>query len=169
MITAQLPNESSKAYRAYLCYEKLGRTRSIALAYAKYRNQSESSAKPSSAFIGWKSEFNWEERVMAYDLEEEARERDRQRAIDDDAYQVELEEFRQNQLNAGKTGTAIALELKQRLLDWVEAHPKIESWSDALVVARIITTLETTSFEQWAKAIHIDILLAQMDDSEIDD
>jgi hypothetical protein len=165
-MTTQHPNESAKAFHAYCCYEELGPTRTIALAYAKYRDRPESSVKPSASFIGWKSEFRWDDRAMAYDLEEESRQRAAKVSIDDDAYKEELEQFRRLQLNAGKQGVAIVLNLKKKLLDWVETHPAIESLRDALVVARIIATLEMSSSEQWAKAIHIDILLSQMDETE---
>jgi hypothetical protein len=168
------PDESAKAWRGYCCYQNLGPERTIALAYAIYRqvdqDPSESPViKPSASFIGWKSEFNWDERVKAWDASEEEIARNRQRAIDDEAYQAELELFRQIQLNAGKKGVAIVLTLKKVLSDWIETHPPIESWREALMATRIIATLEMSSSEQWAKSIHIDLLLAEMNDSEMDD
>ena len=162
------PDESAKAWSAYLCYQNLGPQRTIALAYAVYRKCTANLARPSASFIAWKAEFNWDEQVEIWDKLEEAAARDRQRKIDDDNYQSELEQFKRLQLNAGKQGTAIALNLKTKLLKWVETHPTIMTWTEALTVARIITTLEMSSAEQWANALHVDRLLEQMDDSEID-
>ena len=163
------PDESAKAWSAYLCYQNLGPQRTIALAYAVYRKCTANLARPSASFIAWKAEFNWDERVEIWDKLEEAAAQDRQRTIDDDNYQSELEQFKRLQLNAGKQGTAIALNLKTKLLKWVETHPTITTWHEALIVARLIATLEVPSAEQWAKALHIDRLLQQMlDDSKID-
>ena len=162
------PDESAKAWSAYLCYQNLGPQRTIAFAYAVYRKCTANLARPSASFIAWKAEFNWDEQVEIWDKLEEAAARDRQRKIDDDNYQSELEQFKRLQLNAGKQGTAIALNLKTKLLKWVETHPTIMTWTEALTVARIITTLEMSSAEQWANALHVDRLLEQMDDSEID-
>lgn len=163
------PDESAKAFHAYLCYQNLGTQRTIALAYAVYRKCTTDPSKPSAAFIAWKSQFDWDGRVEVWDTLEQAAARERQRTIDDHDYQAELEQFKRLQLNAGKQGTAIALNLKTKLLKWVETHPTIMTWHEALIVSRIIATLEVPSAEQWAKALHIDRLLEQMlDDSEID-
>ena len=165
----QHPDESAKAFHAYLCYQNLGRQRTIALAYAVYRKCTANLARPSASFIAWKAEFNWDERVEVWDRLEQAAAQERQRAIDDEAYQEELEQFRRIQLNAGKQGTAIALNLKARILAWVETHPTITNWTDAVAVSLILSRLEIVAAEQWAKALHIDRLLEQMlDDSEID-
>lgn len=161
----QHPDESAKAWSAYLCYQNLGPQRTIAGAYTVYRQGTNS--RPSASFIAWKAQFDWDGRVRVWNESQEATARDRQRAIDDDAYQGELEQFRRLQLNAGKQGTAIVFNLKTKLLKWVETHPTITRWSEALIVARIVATIEIPSTEQWAKAIHIDLLLDQMDDSEI--
>ena len=166
----QHPDESTKAFHAYECYQSLGAGRSIALAYAKYRQHDHDTvAKISGSFIEWKNRFNWDERVKICDASEAAAARERQRALDDKAYQEELESFRRVQLNAGKTGTAIVLNLKAKILAWSETHPTISTWTEALIVARIISTIEMSSAEQWAKALHVDRLLEQMlDNSEID-
>lgn len=164
----QHPNESPKAWRAYLCYQDLGPLRSIALAYAKYRNSELETAKPSASFIKWKQEFDWDTRVKIWDASEEDRARERLRSLDDEAYRAELEKFRESQLEAGKKGVAIVLELKKTLTDWTETHPTIATLQDALTVARIITTLEMPSSEQWAKALYIDRLLEQMEEEEAD-
>ena len=166
----QHPDESAKAFYAYECYQSLGPGRSIALAYAKYRQHDHDTvAKISGSFIEWKNRFNWDERVKICDASEAAAARERQRALDDKAYQEELESFRRVQLNAGKTGTAIVLNLKAKILAWSETHPTISTWTEALIVARIISTIEMSSAEQWAKALHVDRLLEQMlDNSEID-
>jgi hypothetical protein len=162
----QHPEESAKAWKAYCCYQNLGPLRSLSLAYAIYKGSEETTAKPSASFIRWKSEFKWDDRVKLWDASEEEKARDRQRGIDDEVYMSELERFREAQLEAGKIGVAIVLNLKQKLLDWVENHPKIESFSDALTVARIIMAIEMASSEQWAKALHIDLLLQRMDEEE---
>ena len=163
------PDESVKAFHAFLCYQNLGPQRTIALAYAVYRKCTTNPSKPSAAFIAWKAEFNWAERVEVWDRLEQAAARERQRSIDDHDYQAELEQFKRLQLNAGKQGTAIALNLKTKLLKWVETHPTTTNWAEALIVARLISTIEMSSAEQWAKALHIDRLLEQMlDNSEID-
>ena len=163
----QHPNESAKAYSAYLCYRDLGLQRTIAGAYAIYRKSTTKLVRPSASFLAWRAEFDWDKRVKVWDEAAESAARDRQRAIDDENYQAELEQFRQIQLNAGKQGTAIVLNLKTRLMKWVETHPTITNWTEALIAARIIATLEGPSAEQWAKALHIDLLLDQMmDDSE---
>lgn len=166
----QHPDESTKAFHAYECYQSLGAGRSIALAYAKYRQHDHDTvAKISGSFIEWKNRFNWDERVKICDASEAAAARERQRAIDDEAYQEELEQFRRLQLSAGKQGVAIALNLKTKLLKWVETHPTITNWADAVAVSLILSRLEIVAAEQWAKALHIDRLLEQMlDDSEID-
>ena len=166
----QHPDESTKAFHAYECYQSLGAGRSIALAYAKYRQHDHDTvAKISGSFIEWKNRFNWDERVKICDASEAAAARERQRAIDDEAYQEELEQFRRLQLSAGKQGVAIALNLKTKLLKWVETHPTITTWTDAVAVSLILSRLEIVAAEQWAKALHIDRLLEQMlDDSEID-
>ena len=165
----QHPDESAKAFHAFLCYQNLGPQRTIALAYAVYRKCTTNPSKPSAAFIAWKAEFNWDDRVEVWDRLEQAAARERQRSIDDEAYQEELEQFRRIQLSSGKTGAAIATELKRRLLKFVETNPPILDLRDALIVARIIATLELPSVEQWAKALHIDRLLEQMDEAEVDD
>lgn len=167
-MSEQNPSESSKAFHAYECYRDLGTQRTIAQAYARYRKD-ETALKPSASFLNWKSDFDWDDRVKEFDLVEETRRRDFQRDVNNEKYQSDLEQFRQLQLSSGKTGAAIATELKRRLLKFIETNPQILDLRDALIVARIIATLELPSVEQWAKALHIDILLQQMlEDSEVD-
>jgi hypothetical protein len=165
-VIEQHSDESAKAWKAYCCYQNLGPLRSIGSAYAIYRGSQSEAVKPSASFIQWKREFNWDERVCEWDALEETAARERQREIDDEAYQAELELFRQSLLNSGKMGVSIVLNLKKKLLTWVEAHPEITSWSDALTAARIIMPLEMASSEQWAKALHIDMLLDQMNEDD---
>ena len=160
----QHPDESPRAWRGYLCYQDLGPLRTIAQAYAQYSGNLENPSRPSSSFIKWKSQFGWDARVKAWDALEQAAARERQRAIDDAAYQTELEQFRQTQLTAGRIGVKTAIMLKQDLLKFVEKKPAIISWTDALAVARILATLEAAAAEQWAKSLHIDRLLEQMNE-----
>ena len=108
--------------------------------------------------------FQWEDRVRDWDLSEEARQREIQRSTDDKKYQSDLEQFRQAQLTAGRIGTKTALTLKQYLLTFVEKKPAILTWADALAVARILATLEAAAAEQWAKSLHVDRLLEQMNE-----
>jgi hypothetical protein len=166
----QHPDESAKAWRGYLCYQDLGPMRTVSQAYAQYCGNPENPSRPSSSFIRWKADYDWDGRVKLWDTLEQAAARERQRAIDDAAYQSELERFRRIQLTSGKQGVAIALNLKTKLLKWVETSPTtITTWVEALTIARIVTAIEMPSTEQWAKSLHIDRLLEQMlDDSEIE-
>ena len=164
----QHPDESPRAWRGYLCYQDLGPLRTIAQAYAQYSGNLENPSRPSSSFIKWKSQFHWDDRAREWDLGEEARQREIQRSTDDKKYQSDLEQFRQTQLTAGRIGVKTAITLKQDLLIFVEKKPAIVSWADALAVARILATLENAAAEQWAKSLHVDRLLEQMLDSEIE-
>ena len=171
--TQRLSEETDQQWLGYCCYRDLGILRTLKVAFGSYRGvsgRSEASRgvlKITGSFSRWKRDFNWDDRTREWDLEEETRQREIQRTIDDDAYQVELDEFRRLQLSAGKTGTAIALNLKTKLLKWVETHPTMTTWTEALTVARIVTALEMSSAEQWAKALHIDRLLEQMDEADV--
>jgi hypothetical protein len=162
--------ESNKAWTAYLCYQNLGTSRTLSAAYRDYLKalgkslEKSESANPSASFIKWKSDFHWDDRTREWDASEQERLRDAQRAIDDAQYKSELEEFRESQLEAGKHGVSACRELKFRLLEWLATDPEIKTWKDAIDAARIVAALESASTEQWAKALHIDLMLAGMGD-----
>lgn len=173
--TQRLPEETDAQWLAYCCYRDLGIARTPRLAYEKYlgvRGQSEASKSidrkitVAGSFAAWKNRFHWDERTREWDLGEELRQRFLQRSIDDQKYQADLEQFRQSQMTSGRIGVKTAITLKQELLIFVEKKPAINTWAEALAVARILSTLEIVAAEQWAKSLHVDRLLEQMSNEE---
>lgn len=68
----RLPEESSKAYDAFVVYRDLGVSRSIEIAWQRY---SKSDKRVPGYFKQWSATYNWVERAAAYDdhIEAEAR------------------------------------------------------------------------------------------------
>jgi hypothetical protein len=175
METQRLPEETNLQWLAYCCYRDLGEQRSIVAAFQKYCEQ-RSKAKPSKenirtdrpngSFVRWKKEFEWEKRARLWDLDIESRKREAVKQAEDVAYQEELEDFRRSQLAAGKAGFKIALVLKKEVLDFMEKNPKIKTLKEAFMASRIIASLEISSSEQWAKALHIELLLDRMNEED---
>lgn len=56
----RLPNESSRAYQAYVIYRDLGPDRSLAQVSQKH-------TKSIPTLKRWSSKYNWVERARAYD------------------------------------------------------------------------------------------------------
>lgn len=65
----QLPNESDKAYNAFLVYRDIGRTRSLPAAYRKHSGKDAKQAN--GQWNLWSDRFNWRERARAWDIEQD--------------------------------------------------------------------------------------------------
>jgi hypothetical protein len=139
-------------------------------AQARYRQKRgkglDDGNQVAGSFSKWRRRFNWVDRVREWDDEKEFREREAERLNDDEAYRRELRQFGKSQLSAGKVGFKVTLSLKGDLLAYIETRPPIRTLKDALMVARIIATIEPLATEQWAKSLHIDRLLEQMEEEE---
>jgi hypothetical protein len=170
METSQrLPEETDLQWFAYLCYRGVPLPRTIAAAYQKYQESetTKRSSKVNGSFGRWNKMFSWDDRAKQWDLDEEERKREYQRSVDDKKYRDELEKFRQSHLSAGRIGFKACLLWKSQLLKYIdETKPEITNLRDALYVARIVATIESTSSEQWAKSLHIDLLLQRMDEED---
>ncbi len=70
------PEESGRAYSAFVLYRDLGPTRSLAAAYAASRHPGGGVAKKAAShWEEWSSAYDWVERAEAYDAHLEARRR----------------------------------------------------------------------------------------------
>jgi hypothetical protein len=64
MATQRLPDESTKAYAAYLCYREFGASRSLEKVHQKL-------LKSTRLLAGWSAKYDWVKRAAAYDQEQE--------------------------------------------------------------------------------------------------
>lgn len=168
-MTDRLPEENDRQYLGYSTYRDQGPVRTLIASYIEYWTKTHSGAgkrgecprKPPANFTQWRSKFHWDDRVRAWDFEQETRERDLQIQADSEKYLSELKQFRDCQLRLGKAGVLAAIKIKQQLISFIENFGEIETLDDAVEFAKICKLLEGGS-EAWAKALCVDQLLENL-------
>lgn len=165
-------NESDAQWLGFTIYRDLGSVRTMTAAYHIYLEKTGRSAKRStevsgvsSSFRRWSKESRWDDRVRDWDLDEEARFREVQIREGEERYVKELQEFRELQISSGKLGVQLALKIKSDLAVFCniqKPNPKtrtIASLTEAERYARILSSIEAKSTEQWSKGLSIEELM----------
>lgn len=177
-------SESDAQRLGYTIYQGLGPSRTLSEAYSQYLEKAGKSRKkqgkavssvslqPSGSFARWAKENDWDDRAKDWDLDEEARFREIQIKEEAGEYTKDLREFQKLQISSGRLGVQLALKIKSDLAVFCniqKANPKtktIESLPDAERYARILTSIEAKSSEQWSKGLLIEELMKALEANE---
>ena len=172
-------DESDAQWLGFTIYRGLGSARSMTATYDIYLEKTGKSqarlqkvSGVSGTFRRWAKEGDWIDRVRDWDLDEETRLREIQIKEEGEEYTKELREFRSLQISSGKLGVKLALKIKSDLAVFCNIQKandktkKIDSLTDAERYARILTSIEAKSSEQWSKGLSIEELMKALESNE---
>jgi hypothetical protein len=160
--------ETRRALKAKKDFLALGPGRSLDKLLATYQEQkrnSPGSNPPStnrSTIADWSRRWGWIELSARYDdfigdrLLEEQKNHLRQQ------HRETLTQFKDHHLKAGKAGWKASTDALKAIIEFLQEHPKIQSWDECLKAASLIARLESYS-ELWARAIGVQYLLKDTD------
>jgi hypothetical protein len=165
-IATRLPSESDYAYLAYCCYEGLSsRPREIQAAYTLYREKRGKAPKAGrypGNFDQWRRDFKWDDRVLEHDRTAAERAIALRAEQEGEEYTKDIESHQATMLRSYRHSIAICTGAKGALVDFLKVKPKITTWTQAAIAARLIAALETSAFNLGSDALLIQPLLDQL-------
>lgn len=106
--------ETEKAYAAFVIYRNLGLKRSLQKAAENYYEglgNAQKLHRNRSQFTAWCGKYNWVDRCLDYDRDEEAIARERKRELDCAEHDAKLGKFREDNEELGSEMTGLSKEL----------------------------------------------------------
>lgn len=106
--------ESEKAYAAFVIYRNKGVERQLKTAAQEFYPdlpQTQRRHRNISQFSKWSAEYNWVDRCLEFDRDEEAIARERNRELDRAEHDAKLEKFRHDNENLGSEMTGLSKDL----------------------------------------------------------
>ena len=168
----RLPNESGKAYAAKRDYLGLGSGRSIEKLVAQYLARIEHEAGttvPSRhrSTIGlWSRKFNWV--ALAQEFDDFQGDRLIEQAMEERKaeYSEALKFFRDKNLAVGRGAFRCGADALKLLLEFLDTHPTIQTWSEANQCANLIRQLAPLA-NLWSQALALDRVLQNFDPADL--
>jgi hypothetical protein len=106
--------ETEKAYAAFVIYRNLGSERSVFRTAREFYGNPEKTGKPhrnTTQISSWCGKYNWVDRCLEFDRDEEAIARERKRELDRAEHDAKLEKFRHDNEELGSEMTGLSKEL----------------------------------------------------------
>jgi hypothetical protein len=151
----RLPGETPKAFEAFCAYRDLGPTRSL--------QKAADGLDKSMKLLGrWSSQHNWQERVAAWDGDQDMLRQEEAISSKRVEYRRNLAEYQKNNLAVGRAAFKASATIAKQILEFVEKTNSIDSWDDANKASNIIKGLTGLS-DLWAKALAVDRLLQKLE------
>lgn len=173
-IWSQQPNESAKAFQAFVNYLDMGHHRSLEKLCERYRTASKEHPElPPTVRLqtlkNWSVRHAWQARIEAYGvhqsrIESEARLRQIQAQSEAKIQKVgELHE------SLGAQGLAISAAIKKKMTQFIASEKfVINDMADLQKCAYVLSVLELQSAEVFIKAIGVDELLEFVEQQKLD-
>jgi hypothetical protein len=163
--------ETARAYRAKQDYLAMGPGRSLEKLLASYRAQIQNGtgnppSRHRATICEWSRRWGWVELAGQFDEWNGDRLLEQQIEENKERYRQNLREFSEKHLQVGRAGFKAGTEALKDILEFLDSHPQITSWDEALKAASLVQRLESfTSY--WSKALIVDRLLESHDPSDL--
>lgn len=157
----RLPDETAKAYEAFSVYRDMGMERTKEAV-------SEKLSKSGTLIRRWASKYNWDDRVLDWDAEQDLLRQKEAIAARRKEHRENLKQFGQNHAQLGKQAFKAAALGTQALVRFMEKNPEVESIAEGAQLAGIVKTIIPIA-DFWAKGLAVDRLLEKLGIDNDDD
>lgn len=158
----QLPEETSRAYKAFKAFLDAGPGRESLATYRNFTGKKAASGCPPGYWSTWLKAYNWYERARAYDAEIDRKLHEETIESRKKEHAAKLEQFRKAHEQLGIGGLEVSMRATKVLADWLKENPKITNFGDASRAVQLVQIASQAS-QAWADALGVKTLLDQLD------
>lgn len=162
------PGERELPWLGFQCYLDLGPGRTMDAAYEKYRQSigKVSASRATSHFLKWAADYQWRDRVEAYDRDQAVADRQLKEDILGDEYRSQVEKLQNSQLIAGQLNLESMMHISKKIRDMVRERSFTEDKSGLMsrnleALARSLRIMQEIGSQQYSAALGLDQLLAE--------